>query len=301
MHLHFVLLSILTLTSPALWAQIKKQFAVEDSKSAQLVKINMKTNTGNCFIRPSQSHEVLSVYSNQDLETYAYSFNHELKGKTIEVTLNFEENRSAGLSKSISYRMLGSRPTEDMSETFWKMYLNDAKPYHLELSYGMGNANIDLSGLAVKNLKIISGSADVHVGYFSDLQNKVQMDTMMVKVDLGSIVVKKLNLTRSKYVMAEVGFGNMLLDFSDAPEMSKEIKGRVGAGNLTIILPTEETPVKVHITESWLCKVNMLQSYKKIGTNTYVNAAYKKDAPNLVSFDLDVSMGNIIFKEKNNN
>jgi hypothetical protein len=33
------------------------------------------------------------------------------------------------------------------------MYLTDNKPYFLEFIYGVGNANIDLSGLAVKNLK----------------------------------------------------------------------------------------------------------------------------------------------------
>ncbi len=294
-------LTFFILSTPLLWGQIKKQFSVENDKSFEVVKISMKTNTGNCYIRPSQNSEVLSIYSNQDLETYSHSFNKEINGKTCDIRLDFQENSSQGLSKAISYRVLGSRPAENLPETFWKMYLNEAKPYQLEFNYGMGNANIDLSGIAIKNLKIFSGSADVLLGYFSDVPNKTIMDTLMVKVEMGSVNVKKLNLTRSKYVFAEVGFGNMMLDFSDVPEFKKDIKGRVGAGNLTIILPGDEVPVMVRISDSWLCKVNMLKGYKKISDNTFVNASYTKDASNLISFDLDVSMGNITFREKARN
>ena len=39
--------------------------------------------------------------------------------------------------------------------------------------------------------------------------------------------------------MADVGFGNMTLDFSNKPLVGNKIKGSVGAGNLTIILPKE--------------------------------------------------------------
>jgi len=301
MQVRLFILSILLFSSPLLRGQIKKQFAVEDNKESNLVKITMKTNTGHCYIRPGQSNEVFSVYSNQDLETYSHKFSKDLIGKTLDLRLDFEDSRAQGLSQSISYRMLGSRPSENLNETFWKIYLNESKPYYLDLSYGMGDANIDLSGIGVKVLKISSGSANVHLGYLSELPNKVAMDSLLVKVELGALNVKRLNLTRAKYVFAEVGFGNMMLDFSDVSDSEKEVKGRVGAGNLTIILPNENVPVLVKITDSWLCKVKMLNGYTKIGDNTYVNASYTNGAANLISFDLDVSMGNIIFKEKSSN
>jgi hypothetical protein len=42
----------------------------------------------------------------------------------------------------------------------------------------------------------------------------------------------------------------------------------------------------------------MIRSLKKVGENTFANASYTNDAQNALIFDLDVSMGNIIFKEK---
>lgn len=277
------------------FGQIKKQFTVEDSPACENIRLYVKANSGNCFVKPSQNPEILNVFSNQTEAAYAHNFRKEVKGKTCEVLLNLEEVQAEGLSQTISTRFFG--PSEKpASEKLWKMYLTDAKPYYLELNYGVGNANIDLSGLAVKKLKINTGSADVNVGYFSALENQIDMDTFFVKVDLGSVNVKNINLSRTHVVMADVGFGNMTLDFSNKPLVGNKIKGSVGAGNLTILLPNDETPVLVKIQDSWLCSVKVPSTLKKIGDNTFANAAYTKGAKNSLVFDLDVSMGNIVFK-----
>jgi hypothetical protein len=277
------------------FGQIKKQFSVEDVSTCQNILLCVKSSSGNCYIKPSQNTEILNVFSNQTETSYAHNFKKEVKGKTCEVRLNLEENQAEGLSQSISTRFFG--PSEKAtSDKVWKMYLTDAKPYFLELNYGVGAANVDLSGLSVKKLKISTGSADVNVGY-ATMENQVDMDTFFVKVDLGSLNAKNINLSRTHYVRADVGFGNMLLDFSNKPLVSNTIKGSVGAGNLTIILPDSHTPVLVKIHDSWLCSVKLPASLKKINENTFANASYTKDAKNALTFDLDVSMGNIIFKE----
>jgi len=283
-------LSIATFTQ----GQIKRQFSVDDSPSCNEVKLKIKANSGTCFLKPSHNPEILNVYSNQDVKEYSHNFKKEINGQVCEVMLALEEVQSEGLSQSISYKVFGSeKPSQ---EKFWKMYLTDAKPYLLELTYGIGNANIDLSGLSVKNLKINTGSADVNVGYYSGLENAIEMDTFLVKVDLGSVTAKNLSLAKTKYLVADVGFGNVMLDLSTTPLVGNYIKGSVGAGNLVIILPGDETPVLVKIKDSWLCSVKMGRTLKKIAPNTFANEAYSKNAKNALTFDLDVSMGNIIFK-----
>lgn len=278
------------------FGQVKKQFSVEDNTTCDKIRLRLSANSGTCFIKPSHNSEILNVFSNQDAGSYAHQFVKEIKGKLCDVKLVLEEQRTDGLSQSISYKVFGSeKPTDDK---FWKMYLTDAKPYSLELNYGIGNANIDLSGLAIKTLKINTGSADVKVGYPSGLENKVDMDTFYVKVDLGSVNARNMSLTRTKCVVADVGFGNLLLDFSASPTVTNSVKGSVGAGNLVILLPADNTPVMVRIKDSWLCSVKMPENLKKVGENTFANAAYNKNARNALVFDLDVSLGNIIFKAK---
>jgi len=278
----------------AAFGQIKKQFTVENTAACENIRLNLKANSGNCFIKPSQNPEILNVFSNQDEASYSHNFRKEIKGQTCEVFLNLEEEQSAGISQSFSTSFWGNEKTG--GEKLWKMYLTESKPYFLELNYGVGNAHVDLSGLAISKLKINTGSANVNVSYTS-LENQIDMDTFYVKVDLGSVNVKNLNLSRTRYMLADVGFGNMLLDFSNKPLVSNHIKGSVGAGNLTIVLPSNEIPVLVKIHESWLCSVKMPKTLKKIGENTFANASYTKDATQALTFDLDVSMGNIVFKE----
>lgn len=278
------------------WGQIKKQFTVESPEACQAVELHMKAKVGNCFIRPSQATDLLNVYSNQDLEEYGHSFKKEMKGSICFVKLNLEQENQRGVGQMISNQVFGS--DEKVTEKLWKVYLTDSKPYSLDLVYGLGNANVDLSGLAIKKLKINTGSADVNVSYSSGLENKVEMDTFFVKVDVGSLNVRQLSLSKSKVVMVDVGFGNMYLDFSNKPLVNHHVKGSVGAGNLIIQLPGEEIPVLVKVNESWLCSISLSKGLQRIGENTFANAAYEKDAANALTFDLDVSLGKIIFKEK---
>lgn len=280
------------------FGQIKKQFTVEDAPSCDNIKLTLRANSGNCFIKPSSETDILNVFSNQNESAFSHNFRKEIKGRTCDVLLNLEETHSEGISRTISTRFFSNNSEKPASEKVWKMYLTEAKPYSLELNYGIGNAHIDLSGLAIKKLKINTASADVIVGYFSVLQNQVEMDTLNVRVEVGSVNVKNLNLSRTRNVVADVGFGSMVLDFTHKPLVGSKIKGSVGAGNLIILLPANDVPVLVKIEDSWLCSVKMPANLKKVSENTFANSAYSKDAKNPLIFDLDVSLGNIIFKDQ---
>jgi hypothetical protein len=279
------------------WGQMKRQFTVENSQTCEKISLHLKANSGDCFIKAGHDAEILNVFGNQDPASYSHNYRKEIINNICEVYLNFEDSQSQGIGQTISTRMFGD--SKPVNNKIWKMYLSDNKPYNLELDYAMGNAHVDLSGLAIKRLKINTGSADVNLGY-SSLENMVDMDTLSVNVDLGSLNVKQLNLSRARYMKADVGFGNMTLDFSSTPLVSNVIEGSVGAGNLIIILPSEETPVLVRINDSWLCSVKIPEGLKKIRSNTFANAAYSKDAKNSLVFNLDVSMGNIIFRQAGN-
>ena len=283
----------------AVKGQVKKQFSVERKQECQKVVLSLKAKTGNCFIRPSQNEDILNVYSNQDIEEYDHTFSNEIIGNVCAVKLSMEPENMNGVSQRISFKVFGANERTYESDKYWKVYLAENTPYVLDLDYGLGNANIDLSGLSIEKLKINTASADINIGYNSLVENKITMDTFSVKVDMGSLNARQLNLAKSKVVVAEVGFGNMLLDFSNKPSSANHIIGSVGAGNLIIQLPEETVPVIVTINESWLCSIHLARSLKKIGPNKFSNAAYTKDSPNALKFDLDVSMGKIVFRDKN--
>lgn len=54
----------------------------------------------------------------------------------------------------------------------------------------------------------------------------------------------------------------------------------------------------VKINNSWLCSLDLCKSLKRVSENTFVNNAYTTDSKNALTFDLDVSLGKIVFKDK---
>ena len=292
----FVLVGIGGLLSLGAAAQIKKQFSIGASDDCKRVSLQLKAKTGNCFIRPSQNKELLDIYSNQEAEEYAHSLTQDVRGDVCFVKIAMDQANQRGVGQKISYQVFGGE-NRTVDGKVWKFYLSETKPYSLDLDYGLGNADIDLSGLAVERLKIRTGTADVLLSYSAE-PNKVKMDTFFVKVDMGSLQAKHINLANAQVVVAEVGFGNMLLDFSDKTEYPRMVEGSVGAGNLIIRLPSKDVPVLVKLSDSWLCSIDLVRSLKKIGDNTYANAAYSGNQKNAMVFDLDVSMGKITFRER---
>lgn len=275
-------------------AQVKKQFSVPGPASCETVHLTLKAKAGSCYIRPSQNQELLNVYSNQDTEEYGHFFSKDFSDRVCRIKLSLDATGSQGLGQQISSQVFGKeRLSPDKS---WKVYLTDTRPYQLEFIYGFGTAHIDLSGLSIEKLKINSGSADVRVEFQSGAANRIRMDTFFVKVDVGTVDVKQINLSRSKVVVADVGFGNMKLDFSDRPTGTHRVHGSVGAGNLVIVLPPNDVPVMVKIKDSWLCSVSLTRNLSNAGKNVFTNAAYAKNQKDALVFDLEVSLGKIEFR-----
>lgn len=275
-------------------AQPKKQFALEGKRDCNRVVLNVGSESGNYVIRPTHSADVVNVYSHGDPGRSPYLFEENTRGSVQQIMLRLNSISGRGMTRIISDQMLG----EEQEDGFWKVYLTDEKPYHLNMDYDLGNSNIDLSGLAVERLHLNTGSADVRVS-FEHGANKVEMDTFQVKVELGSVTVQKMHQARSRFVTAEVGFGKMLLDFSERPLVNYEVYGIVGAGNLIVRMPDDEVPVLVRINDSWLCSVMIPNNYRQVGDNAYANPAWTPSIVRPIVFNLDVAMGKIILRNDN--
>ena len=69
----------------------------------------------------------------------------------------------------------------------------------------------------------------------------------------------------------------------------------MGAGNLEIILPRLNTPVIIYVRDSPLCSVRLEKDFEEVENNVFVNESYSVDATNILTFDVDVALGQIKF------
>ncbi len=278
------------------YGQLKKFYAVKNETSFDTINFSLKATSGTCYIKSSYHSDPITIYGNPDFSDVNPSFYTDIKNNTNFVDLNLEDYKKSGLSHTIAYTVFGSDEKDEMN--FWKVFLNKQKIYKLNLNYGVGAANVDLSGVSVSNLKIETGSANVNVKYDLDKPNNCAMDTFLVKVDLGSIHAENVNLSNARHIIADVGFGNAVLDFNERTLEKCNISASVGAGNLKVILPNRQTPAIIYFKRSPLCNISVKKGFEEVDKNIYVNSEYKADASNLMTFTLDVALGNITFEYK---
>lgn len=291
--LRLILVCCLVIPSLSGYSQLKKFYTLRQTEPFEIVNFSLVATAGNCVIHASDEAEgLLSIYGNPDLDRINPSFQYKVKNEVCEVSLKLQEFRSSDFSDGIVFAMLkGDAKLADQ----WKVLFDNQKTYRFDLDYGFGNADVDLSGTAVKSFKVKSGGADIVVDYRTLEPNKIQMDTFLVKVDMGSFVAKHLELTHAKNINANIGFGRASLDFHEPMTQRTQINASVGAGSLDIYVPREAVPMIIYLKDSPFCGIRMLDGFEEVERNVFVNMAYTADAENLMTFNIDVAMGHVAF------
>ncbi len=277
------------------YGQIKKHYTVENSNSFDKIDLTLSGGSGTCYIRPTPNINPVNIYGKSESNTIGPSCESVLDNRTQRVKVNFTKgNISESSTKKVAFNVFSN--DKGSKEDQWHVYLSKKKPIRLNLNYGMGNAYVDLSGLSIEKLNITTGSADVSVGYISGQYNQQEMDTFCIRVDLGELEARQIALSNAKTIIANVGFGSLYLDFTNKNFVKSNVNATVGAGNLIVTANESMNPMIIYIQDSPLCRVKIPQSFTEIRKNVFVNSQYHQDAENLITFNIDVTMGNIIFK-----
>jgi hypothetical protein len=270
-------------------------FLVDHIESSKKINLNLSTKSGICYIIPSGSTEPLKIMGLTENDAATSSFWKETIGDTKYIKVDLRhKNESSTVSRMISQSFFSNpEPSEN-----WHVYLSKSHPLSLSLHHIVGTAFIDLSGLSIEKLKVISASANVHFSNKDKILNKLEMDTFSVKVEFGSVKIKDLHLANVSTVLANVGFGNLTIDFEQGWNRSGNINASVAAGSMDIMIPQNSIPIKITVQDSPLCSVKTLPNFKKISKNVFVSENYQADAPNILNFLIDVGMGSITFHQK---
>lgn len=274
-------------------AQVKKFYSLENGDYKRVI-IHLKATSNSCSIKPTVNPYLVNLFGFDDnLTPEIYTTEDVNNTRNLMINLN-NEHGQAGASLSQKFFNVSNGNHQD----HWDLYLSREKPMQLLLNYAIGDAYVDLSSLPIEKLKITTGSANVQVEYLDGRSNLVEMDTFFVKVDLGSLTINRINYARARSVIADVSFGALLMDYSDLLKCPSDVYASVGAGNLIIGLPSsDQIPIIININNSPLCHVNLPRQFKKMDKHIYVNDMYSYNAPNLLTFNLDVAVGQIKFVE----
>lgn len=273
--------------------QYYKYYEVRDSADFQSLKLHIATLTGNCAIAGVDTREPLSIFGSEENNASTSSYKKVRIGDQLSMDIKLRGQDEAHSVFSAISESLFDEESETSEQ--WMVQLSNRYPTDLSLHYAIGNAEVNLSNLRLQKLKIKTGGADIHVFYEENKPNPIPMDSFLLKVDFGSLVVNRMNLSGAKVVDASVGFGNLRMDFSDKRTSPAVVTASVGAGTMEVILPENHASVLVYVNDSPLCGVHMMSCMKEIRPHVFASEDYKEGAPSSMVFHVDVGMGSIHF------
>jgi hypothetical protein len=272
-------------------AQLVKEFRVTESKGFDLVAFEFTSYKSTTQLKRVKSSDPLYIHGHLEKANILPVFSSQISNNILSASLVHKNVESENLGKSITSKLFAGA-SEDFDHT-WDLGLTTNFLYHLDFNLGMGKSDFDLANLTVSQLKIRSASADVLVHYSSKAPNQVQMDTLLVTLNMGTVQVDKANYTNANKMIFEVNYGAINLEFSDGMSSQSQVIASVGAGKLYIHLPPDSFPVRIKMKTTPMCRTNLPKYLKELENNIYVTKGYKESDPRLLDLIIDVGVGSI--------
>lgn len=275
-------------------AQITKEFIVKEKEGFELVKFDFSSYKANSIVKTNSSGQPIRVHAHLSKVNILPTFTHSIVGGTLNTSIEHQNTASESLGRSLSYRLFtGSNESYDHD---WFIDLDTNFLYDLNFFFGLGKASFDLSDLPISKCKIATASADVALDYSSASLNTAAMDTMMVVIKMGALDAQRVNYSNAKHMFFDVNYGSVNLSFEDNVPGGSTISTMVGAGSVNINLPSAHLPYIVKVKSTAMCRTSVPKHLREIDNKVYVSKGYKKNAEDLMTFLIDISLGSVSLK-----
>jgi hypothetical protein len=272
-------------------AQLVREFRAPEKTGFDLVHLEFSSYKSFTQVKRVKSAEPVYIHGHLSKTNILPTFSHQIKNGVLETALVHKNVESENLGKSISSKLFSSSDTD--FDHSWDLGLASNFLYHLDFNLGMGRSDFDLAQLPVSQLKVKSASSDVFIHYGINAPNQVQMDTLLVTLNMGSVAIEKANFTNAKMMIFEVNYGSINLNFSDGMSSSCKVIAAVGAGTLNLQLPPDSFPVILRMKTTGMCKTTLPKYLRSIDKETFVTKGYKPSDPRLIELTLDVGVGSL--------
>ena len=272
-------------------AQLVKEFKVNEKKGFEMVHLEFSSYKSTTQVKRIRTMDPIYIHGHLQKTNILPVFSYEIKDNVLKSALVHKNVEADNLGKSITSKIFSGSDT-DFDHT-WDLGLASNFLYNLDFNLGMGRTDIDLANLPVSKLLVKSASADVYVNYSSDDPNSVQMDTILVTLNMGTVELDDVNYTNAKKMIFEVNYGSLEVNFSDAMPSKCQVIAAVGAGSLKLKLPDDSFPIKIRMKTTAMCRTTFPKYLKSVDKHTYITKGFKESDPRLLEFILDVGVGSL--------
>ena len=159
-------------------------------------------------------------------------------------------------------------------------------PLWLDLEFGAGSAELDLGGLAVRELSVETGASDTRIE--ASAPNAVELELISLEAGAANLVATGLGNLNAERIRLEAKAGKATLDFSGEWRRDAEVEVDLDLGAVELRFP-RGLGVRL-VADVLLTSVDAQEMYRS--GDTYVSADWD-DAETRVTVDIDAHVGAI--------
>jgi hypothetical protein len=229
------------------------------------VEVEVKYGAGRLRVEPARNDLLYQMELRYDDEQFRPVTDYDRGAGRL--TLGVESRERSG------HRHARNRSHNEQHAT---IQLTPRVPIALDLSFGAGQAEVALGGLALEDVQVKTGASETHVTF--DTPNRVAARRVRVDAGAAELRVTGLGNTRAPRFEFSGGMGETTLDFSGAWTQSATAQIDMGVGSVRLRIP-RSLGVKV-VRDSFLASFDasgMVRRGNAWYSRNYEQARYRLD------------------------
>ncbi|RIW16412.1 hypothetical protein D0X99_08620 [Algoriphagus lacus] len=271
-------------------AQFVREYKVTERKGFEMVYLNFSSYKSLTQLKRVKTQDPIYIHGHLLKSNILPDFKYSVHHNRLDASLEHKNVEADNLGKSITSKLFSDDADFDHS---WDLGLGSNYLYHLDFNLGLGRADFDLAQIPISQLKIKSASSDVLIHYGTEVPNQIEMDTLLVTLNMGTVEVQNANFTNARKMILEVNYGKIDLNYSDGLARSCQVIAAVSGGSVHLKLPPDTNPVKIRIKTTPMCRTSLPKYLKSLDKETYVTRGYKASDPRLLELIIDVGVGSV--------
>jgi len=236
-----------------------------------IADISLKFGAGELYLQPGADGALVrgnAVYNVEDLKP-----NISINGSNVEIETG-------------SLEIDGIPNFEEKVKNIWDFRLA-ATPINLDIKAGAYIGEFQLGNLALANLHVADGAAEVQIDF--RYPNLIEMQTLRYETGASNITLERLGNANFTTMIFQSGAGNYDLDFSGDIQRAANIFIETGLSTMTITVPKNvNTTLSI---EGGLANITARGGWEQSGNNYTLSG----DGPQL-TFTVEMSAGNLILR-----
>ncbi len=244
------------------------------SDETQVADIRLVFGAGELTVSPGAEDALISGQARYNVEDLSPQIN--VRGEDIEI-------RTGDLEFNAIPRFRGQFVNE------WNLNLDTDTPMVLEINAGAYQGRFDFGGLALEELRIRDGAADVRVDFSEP--NSSEMRTFQYETGASKVRLNDLANANFDRMIFKGGAGEYTLDFSGDLVRDANVNIDAGLSSVVIIVP-EGVSARVFVDRG-LADVDIQGDWRKSGGDYFLDG----DGPEL-TINVNIGAGSLDLRSR---